>query len=44
MDMEDSEIIHQVRMESIKGLLLYVTRAYMDITTYLKGLSLMLNS
>ena len=44
MDMEDSEGMHWARMESIRGFLLYVTRKYWDMTPYLKGLSLTLDS
>ena len=40
MDMEDSEVIHQARMESIRGFLLYITSKYRYMTNYLKGLSL----
>ena len=44
MDLEDSEGMHQARMESIRGLLLYVIITYRDMTPYLKGLSLTLDS
>ena len=43
MDLEDSEVIHRVRVESIRGFLLYVTSTYRDMTPFLKGLSLMLD-
>ena len=43
MDLEDSEGMHWARMESIRGLLLYVTRTYRDITPYFKGMSLTLD-
>ena len=40
MDMEYSEVIHQARMESIRGFLLYITSKYRYMTNYLKVLSL----
>ena len=44
MDLEDSEGMHRDRMESIIGLLLYVTRTYRDINLYFKELVLTLDS
>ena len=44
MDLEDSEVVHWARMESIIGFLIYVTRKYRDMNSYLKGLHLMLDS
>ena len=38
MDMEDSEGVHWDRMESIRELLIYDSRKYRDMNTYLKGL------
>ena len=43
IDLEDSEGMHWARMESIIGLLIYVTRKYRDMNTYLKGIHLMLD-
>ena len=43
MEMEDSDRMHLARMESIIGLLIYVTRKYRDMNTYLKGLHLTLD-
>ena len=44
MDMEDSEGMHWDRMESIKGLLIYIARKYRDMNPYLKELHLTLDS
>ena len=42
MDMEYIEGMYWDRMESIKGLLIYIARKYRDMNPYLKGLHLML--
>ena len=44
MDMEDSEGMHWDRMESILGLLIYVTIKYRYMNPYLKGIHLTLDS
>ena len=44
IDMEDSEGMRQVMMESIRGFLFYITRTNRDMTPYLKGLSLKLDN
>ena len=44
MDLEDSEGMHWARMESIIGFLIYFSRIYRDINTYLIGIHLMLDS
>ena len=43
MELEDSEGVHQARMESIKGFLMNVTSTNRDTTPYLKGLRLTLD-
>ena len=44
MYLEEIEVMHWARMESIRGFLLYVTSTYSYMTPYLKGLSFTLDS
>ena len=44
MELKYSEGVHQYRIESIRGFLVYVTSTYRDKTPYLKGLHFNLDS